>query len=341
MLATVGFFVAFEGTASDLNSRWFGATEGKVRELVSHCTQLAGVPYAVFFDEIDSIVQRRGTAGAENKGDALTTLLAALGKPGHGNLHLIGTTNRKSAIDSAVLRPGRVSVTVHVGRLNAQDRWDVLCLQWRKSGLPQDTWSTPEGLQCRPSFTTATQNFTGALVRQAVAVVEATVGREAASGEPPRGPEGLCALLLASARAQVARCSDPDLFDLPSTPPSSLVRNWDAQCLELARTLTAANAAGRVLLDLSAPYSARVYVPTSKGGGSRLFSLELSQADASAGRALALAIGAATEPESIFLVDCARLNKAVDGPHLYARGLELVMEEACTMLDTGSAAVVM
>lgn len=188
MLAMAGFFVCFDGTAAALNSKWVGDTEGKVRQLVSLCTQLAGVPYAVLFDEIDSLVQRRGTAGTEHKVDALTTLLEALDKRGNESLHVIGTTNRKSAIDPAMLRPGRLSVTVHVGRLSAQDRWGFLCSQWRTACLPEDTWSTgnPAGLERQRAFTTATQNFTAPLLKKVVAAWYPEWSKRSESKSPRR-----------------------------------------------------------------------------------------------------------------------------------------------------------
>ena len=71
---------------------------------------LSGVPYVVFFDEIDSLTQRRGsTTTSETKLDTMSALLASVGQATHHNLLLLGTTNRKSAIDDALLRSGTIS----------------------------------------------------------------------------------------------------------------------------------------------------------------------------------------------------------------------------------------
>jgi hypothetical protein len=48
MLSGVGFLVAFKGTASDLNSRWFGDTEAKIRGLTARCREWGADGSALF-----------------------------------------------------------------------------------------------------------------------------------------------------------------------------------------------------------------------------------------------------------------------------------------------------
>ncbi len=60
MLRLAGFLRSFDGTASDLNKKYFGETERRLKVILDSCKGYPGIPVIVFFDEIDSIVQKRG-----------------------------------------------------------------------------------------------------------------------------------------------------------------------------------------------------------------------------------------------------------------------------------------
>jgi transitional endoplasmic reticulum ATPase len=91
----------------ELLSKWVGDSEKAVREVFKKARQNA--PAIVFFDEIDSMVPRRGSSPDSQVTDRiLNQLLTEM--DGLEELHdvvVIGATNRPDMVDPALLRPGR------------------------------------------------------------------------------------------------------------------------------------------------------------------------------------------------------------------------------------------
>ena len=91
----------------ELLSKWVGDSEKAVREIFKKARQNA--PAIVFFDEIDSMVPRRGLSSDSQVTDrVLNQLLTEM--DGLEELHevvVIGATNRPDMVDPALLRPGR------------------------------------------------------------------------------------------------------------------------------------------------------------------------------------------------------------------------------------------
>ena len=79
MLTYAGFLKSFSGTASDLNKKYFGETERRLRKILDCCKGYPGIPVIVFFDEIDSIVQRRSSHTSDTKVDIMSGLLFRVG----------------------------------------------------------------------------------------------------------------------------------------------------------------------------------------------------------------------------------------------------------------------
>jgi proteasome-associated ATPase len=96
----------------ELRSMWYGETERNFRELF-RAARIAGgreprVPVIIFFDELDSIAATRGRFGGQIDDRIVQAFAAELdGVTGRGNILVIGATNRRDAIDPALLRPGR------------------------------------------------------------------------------------------------------------------------------------------------------------------------------------------------------------------------------------------
>jgi hypothetical protein len=187
---------------------------------------MTGIPYYVFFEEIDSIAQKRGMAtdtASSTQLNLMSSLLASLGSPDNINLFLIGTTNRKSAIDDAIVRPGRVGTTIYIGRLGAADRWQLFTRQWRALRLPEEGILTgrshAELRAVHATVLSATQNFTGALVRVMVSGVSTALAGEridaTARGREWQMPtaDRLLKLIQQHAQLEVNKGNDPDLFD--------------------------------------------------------------------------------------------------------------------------------
>ncbi len=94
-----------------LRSKWYGETESHIRRLFKHAND-AGErhpdrPIVIFFDEVDSIGSVRGTGGIDDR--TMQALYAEIdGMIGRGNVWLLAATNRRDAMDPALLRAGRL-----------------------------------------------------------------------------------------------------------------------------------------------------------------------------------------------------------------------------------------
>jgi len=95
-----------------LHSMWYGQAEANYRELFRVAREAAaqdpGVPVVVFFDELDAIGGTRGGAQAHVDDKIQNAFFVELdGLAARGNVLVIGATNRREALDPALLRPGR------------------------------------------------------------------------------------------------------------------------------------------------------------------------------------------------------------------------------------------
>ena len=97
-------FVSVAGP--ELIDKYVGESEKAVREVFDRARQAA--PAIVFFDEIDAIVGTRGES-SEATERVVSQLLSELdGLAENPNLVVLAATNRREAIDPALLRPGRL-----------------------------------------------------------------------------------------------------------------------------------------------------------------------------------------------------------------------------------------
>ena len=98
-------FISVKGP--ELLSKWVGESEKAVREIFKKARQTA--PTIIFFDEIDSLVPRRGVSSDSHVSERVVNqLLTEI--DGLEDLHdivIIGATNRPDMVDTALLRPGR------------------------------------------------------------------------------------------------------------------------------------------------------------------------------------------------------------------------------------------
>ena len=95
-----------------LHSMWYGQAEANYRELFRVAREAAaqdpGVPVVVFFDELDAIGGTRGGGHAHVDDKIQNAFFVELdGLATRGNVLVIGATNRREALDPALLRPGR------------------------------------------------------------------------------------------------------------------------------------------------------------------------------------------------------------------------------------------
>lgn len=109
----------------ELVDKYVGESEKAVREVFERARRTA--PCVVFFDEIDAVGSARGPETSEATERVVSQLLTELDAAAENpNLVVIGATNRRDALDPALLRPGRFETHVHVPRPDEAARRAIL-----------------------------------------------------------------------------------------------------------------------------------------------------------------------------------------------------------------------
>jgi transitional endoplasmic reticulum ATPase len=129
-------FVSVAGP--ELLDRYVGESERAVREVFERARQAS--PAILFFDEIDAVATARGGAsGDSGVGERVVSqLLTELdGLADNPNLAVLAATNRKEALDPALLRPGRLEAHVEVPAPDEVGRRAVLAVHTRDVPLAE------------------------------------------------------------------------------------------------------------------------------------------------------------------------------------------------------------
>lgn len=133
-------------TASELLSKWVGATEQAIKELFNQAKQAK--PCVIFIDEIDTIATIRGSnQGDSGIGDRLIgQLLTELdGITATAGILVVAATNRPEFIDPALLRSGRLELHIKIGLPDLTARKQILkihnCDRPHASSLDLDKWA--------------------------------------------------------------------------------------------------------------------------------------------------------------------------------------------------------
>ncbi len=115
-------------------SKWVGESERAVREIFRKARQTA--PTILFFDEIDSLVPRRG-GGEESRVTerVVNQMLSEIdGLESLNDVVIIGATNRPDILDPALLRQGRFDRVIFTSVPHEQARKSILAIY--TSGMP-------------------------------------------------------------------------------------------------------------------------------------------------------------------------------------------------------------
>lgn len=110
----------------EIINKWVGESEQRLRDLFDHAAMNA--PAVLFFDELDSIVSKRNNDAPEYVTRFVGQFLTILDgfDPAKGVL-VIAATNLPGALDTALLRPGRLSFKIEFnGHPNGEDRMAIL-----------------------------------------------------------------------------------------------------------------------------------------------------------------------------------------------------------------------
>lgn len=154
----------------ELLDKYVGGSEEKLRGLFIDAENdmkngIDDVLHLIIFDEADALFKKRGlrndnTGVAEN---IVNQILAKLdGVEELNNILVIAMTNRKDAIDEAILRSGRLDIHIEVGLPTEQGRQEILNIHASKV---KDRFSPDVDLNL---IANKTKNYTGAELEQLV-----------------------------------------------------------------------------------------------------------------------------------------------------------------------------
>ncbi len=120
----------------ELLDRYVGESEQAVREVFERARQTA--PTIVFLDEVDAIAGRRGESHEVTERVVSQLLTELDGVTDNPNLVVIAATNRRDALDDALLRPGRLEEHVEVPLPDTDARRAILSVHVADKPLAED-----------------------------------------------------------------------------------------------------------------------------------------------------------------------------------------------------------
>ncbi len=145
-------FISVKGP--ELMSKWVGESEKGVREVFKKAKQAS--PCIIFFDEIDSVVPKRGSDGASHVADrVISQFLTELdGIEELKGIVVLAATNRIDIIDQALLRAGRFDFHLQIPVPDRDARLAILEVHTHRKPLAENV--DLEGIA------DATEGFVGA-----------------------------------------------------------------------------------------------------------------------------------------------------------------------------------
>ena len=127
----------FSINGPEIMSKFYGESEARLREIFQQAQQNS--PSIIFIDELDAIAPKREEVTGEVERRVVAQLLALMdGLSGRGNVIVIGATNRPSALDPALRRPGRFDREIEIGVPDKQGRYEILQIHTRGMPLAED-----------------------------------------------------------------------------------------------------------------------------------------------------------------------------------------------------------
>jgi transitional endoplasmic reticulum ATPase len=116
-------FIAVAGP--EILNKFWGQSEARLRGIFAEAK--AKAPAIVLFDEIDSFASSRDTMSESFEATLVSQLLSLMdGMNDLGRVCVIATTNRPSALDPALRRPGRFDHEIEIGLPDAEARLHIL-----------------------------------------------------------------------------------------------------------------------------------------------------------------------------------------------------------------------
>lgn len=121
-------------------SKWVGDTESTLRRLFQAATESSSGRAIIFFDEIDSLAERRSATSHDYSNRLVAQLLTLLDgfDSGGKSVVVIAATNRIESLDPALTRPGRFDWEIEFGTPDLHDRFDILRVGARRLKTDND-----------------------------------------------------------------------------------------------------------------------------------------------------------------------------------------------------------
>ncbi|MBU1398532.1 CDC48 family AAA ATPase, partial [Patescibacteria group bacterium] len=129
-------FISVKGP--ELLSKWVGESEKGIREVFKKARQAS--PCIIFFDEIDSVVPRRGSEAASHVVDrVISQFLSEMdGIEELKGIVVLAATNRLDIIDPALLRAGRFDFLLELPVPDEETRLEIFKVHTRGKPLDRD-----------------------------------------------------------------------------------------------------------------------------------------------------------------------------------------------------------
>jgi SpoVK/Ycf46/Vps4 family AAA+-type ATPase len=137
-----------------LHSSWYAQSEANYREAFRVAREAGAAdpltPVVIFFDEVDAVGATRGQHGARIDDRVQTAFMAELdGLEGRGNVLVLAATNRRAAIDPALLRPGRLGdLIIEIPRPGMAAARDIFA-RYMPADIPYDDAGVPPAARAR------------------------------------------------------------------------------------------------------------------------------------------------------------------------------------------------
>jgi len=130
-------FISIKGP--EVFSKWVGESEKAIREVFRKARMSS--PAIIFFDEIDSLVPRRGIGYGDSgvTDRVISQLLTEMdGITALQDVVILAATNRPDIVDPAVLRPGRFDRLIYVPEPNEEGRREIFKIHTKGMPLAKD-----------------------------------------------------------------------------------------------------------------------------------------------------------------------------------------------------------
>jgi transitional endoplasmic reticulum ATPase len=129
-------FISVKGP--EIMSKWVGESERGIREVFKKAKQAS--PCIIFFDEMDSLVPRRGSEAASTVVDRVISqfLTEMDGIEELKGIVVLAATNRMDMMDPAMLRAGRFDFHLQLSLPDREDREEIFRVHTRDKPLAPD-----------------------------------------------------------------------------------------------------------------------------------------------------------------------------------------------------------